>query len=601
MQALEEEGIRLRNETPGDHKTTCPQCSTQRRNKKDPCLSVTVENDGGAVWNCHHCGWSGGVPGSSYKPNVTQIYTRTPTPPKKVEEPKDKTLPDEVLRWFKSRGIGEMAVAQLGIFRTEKSFGGKPEGCIAFPYKYKGETVNIKYRTKDKRFRQEGGSGRTLYNIDRVLAHWEISNTKEVIFCEGEMDVAAFYEAGIDWATTLPDGAPNQTKFDPHDKRFDALLNCEEIQEAERVLIATDADGPGQNLALELIHRFGKDRCFTVKFPTSFDVKCKDANEVLQAHGKEVLGECIDNAEPFPIEGLYTVKDYKSQVLDIFHGRTQQPLSTGFPLFDQIYKVMPGTFNLVTGVPNHGKSNFMDQLAINMAKNHNWKFAIFSPEHSTANHIRRLSEKVVSKPFDVGPNERMVEDELHQAMEFLDDRFFFIESHDRIPSIDWLLSKARGAILRHGVRGIIVDPYNEIDASREGGKREDEHIRDLISACKQFVRRHEIAMWMVAHPAKMQRQPDGIIPPPTLYDVSGSAHWNNMTDVGLVVHRDFEKNETRVITRKVREQGLYGSIGEAFFRYNLSTHCYEEVSQTAPTEYSRASSGFVSRHWTDND
>jgi twinkle protein len=121
----------------------------------------------------------------------------------------------------------------------------------------------------------------------------------------------------------------------------------------------------------------------------------------------------------------------------------------------------------------------------------------------------------------------------------------------------------------------VIDPYNEISSSRENNKREDEHIRDLISKCKKFTRSHELAMWMVAHPAKMQRTAEGIIPPPTLYDISGAAHWNNMCDVGLVVHRDFETHQTRVITRKVREQGLYGSIGEVYFDYNLSTHLYE--------------------------
>ena len=49
-----------------------------------------------------------------------------------------------------------------------------------------------------------------------------------------------------------------------------------------------------------------------------------------------------------------------------------------------------------------------------------------------------------------------------------------------------------------------------------------------------------------------------------------------MCDVGLVVHRDFETNQTRIITRKVREQGLYGHIGECFFKYDLSTHTYKE-------------------------
>ena len=92
-------------------------------------------------------------------------------------------------------------------------------------------------------------------------------------------------------------------------------------------------------------------------------------------------------------------------------------------------------------------------------------------------------------------------------------------------------------------------------------------------------------MWMVAHPAKMQRNQEGIIPAPSLYDVSGSAHWNNMADVGLVVHRDFETDETRVITRKIREQGLYGSIGQCFFTYNLASHLYEEIESVEPVNY----------------
>ena len=50
-----------------------------------------------------------------------------------------------------------------------------------------------------------------------------------------------------------------------------------------------------------------------------------------------------------------------------------------------------------------------------------------------------------------------------------------------------------------------------------------------------------------------------------------------MTDVGLVIHRDFETDQTRVITRKVREQGLYGAIGEAYFNYDVTQHVYHPI------------------------
>ena len=56
---LAEKGI-IVNGFIGNHRTTCPECSAGRKNKRDKCLSVTV-GDGEAVWFCHHCGHSGGV------------------------------------------------------------------------------------------------------------------------------------------------------------------------------------------------------------------------------------------------------------------------------------------------------------------------------------------------------------------------------------------------------------------------------------------------------------------------------------------------------------------------------------------------------------
>ena len=63
---------------------------------------------------------------------------------------------------------------------------------------------------------------------------------------------------------------------------------------------------------------------------------------------------------------------------------------------------------------------------------------------------------------------------------------------------------------------------------------------------------------------------------PSAYDISGSSHWSNMADCILTVHRDFDDNTTKVITRKIREQDLYGKIGEVRFVYNNETKSFEE-------------------------
>lgn len=48
-----------------------------------------------------------------------------------------------------------------------------------------------------------------------------------------------------------------------------------------------------------------------------------------------------------------------------------------------------------------------------------------------------------------------------------------------------------------------------------------------------------------------------------------------MADIGLVVHRNFEDNTTSVHAKKVREQGLYGEIGEALFTFDIETRVYK--------------------------
>ena len=229
----------------------------------------------------------------------------------------------------KRRGISKETVEAFKISRTSSWFGNGEEPCYAFPYYKDGELVNIKYRTKDKKFRQENGAERTLFNMDAVKTHWEYTGKKEVIFVEGEMDVLSMFEAGFTNVVTLPDGAPKAAKFDEHDKRFQALQNCVWLHDAEKVIVAVDADEAGQALKLELIHRFGKDRCWTIEYPNIHDIECKDANECLMEHGAEVLREIIGLAAPHPIDGLYTVKDYQKEVFNIYDGNVQKAISTG--------------------------------------------------------------------------------------------------------------------------------------------------------------------------------------------------------------------------------------------------------------------------------
>lgn len=56
---LSKYGIHLRAHRHGNQKVRCPKCSDTRRNRKEPCLSVDVGEEG-VRFLCHNCGYHGG-------------------------------------------------------------------------------------------------------------------------------------------------------------------------------------------------------------------------------------------------------------------------------------------------------------------------------------------------------------------------------------------------------------------------------------------------------------------------------------------------------------------------------------------------------------
>jgi twinkle protein len=554
----EDLGIKLKKFDFGTQKVKCPQCQPPH-NMSDNPLSVTI-NEEGTVWFCHHCDWKG-----SYFVNNDRMYI----PKQKIYVKPDAPVINknqDMYDYFSKRGISKETVDDFEIFEEK--------GWYGFQYfNTDGELENIKYRNKQKNFRQSQGAKQILYNYKKVAKE----NT--VVFVEGEMDVLSIAETGYK-ATSLANGAGKVAKFNPKDSRFKALENCPLL--ARKIIIFTDNDVAGKALHKELLHRFGKDICWFVRVPDN----CKDANDILVKLGKAKLQQVLDEAEPYPIDGLYRANDYYTQVQDLYDGNYEKPIEIGMKGLDDIYKIMTGTFHVITGIPNHGKSIFLDQILLKLAENFDWKFAMFSPEHSTSMHIRRLTQMYINKNFDDGFHNRMTKEELNQSLKFIHDHFYFIETRDSVPNIENILEIAKSSVYKYGINGLIIDPYNEVDAKRTGNAREDEHIRDFISLCKRFSRIYQIVTWCVAHPTKLPKSNEGVYLPPTAYDISGAAHWHNQADAVLTVHRDFEDNTTSVITRKIREQDLYGKIGEAKFVYDFNTRDFQPYIKDVSDDWS---------------
>lgn len=549
MKAWSDLGIDTRGRASGEIKVTCPQCSPHRKKRSFPCLNVNLDK---GVFHCWHCGWSGGLgQGTQIVPRYTKVYRR----PDYVAQASG--LPTEVVQWFASRGITESVLRrnQVGAGRAYFPQVEEERGCVMFPYLRGSEVINVKYRTRDKLFRMAGGAERVLYGLNDI--------GDRLVWVEGEMDKLSLDVAGIASCVSVPDGAPAvdaknyETKFD--------FLGDEALSAASHHIIAVDADAPGQRLRDELIRRLGPDRCSVVTWPDG----CKDANDVLMQLGASALAQCIAAARPVPVDGAHDVSEFADAMRELYE-RPQRlrGVSTGWPAIDRHYTVLPGEWTLVTGIPGHGKSEWLDALCVNLARLHGWSFAVFSPENSPVTyHLQKLAEKYIGKPYDDGPTPRMSVNEREIALTFLDEHFTILQPDDRSPEA--LLDRARQLVQRKGIRGLVLDPWNEMEHVRDRAATETEYISGVLSKLRAFAKAHDVHVWLVAHPKQLLKDKAGGYPVPTPYDVSGSAHWRNKADNCVTVHRDVmaEHSAVDIHVQKVRKKSV-GRPGLVTLQYD---------------------------------
>lgn len=522
---------------------TCPECGSKDN------LAVYDDNE-----NCYSvdCGYHREFNGK--EPTIKEKSVDRPLTP----------LPSSAMA-IKDRAISSSSVAKFKV-----TVNTNPQSKVGHVYPYfnaDGRHVANKIRLKEgKEFYGEGDwSEATLFGMQEFQA-----GGKAITIVEGELDALACFElTGSRYPCVSVRGASSA--------RSDCAKVLDYLATFEKVVIAFDADEPGQQAALQVANLFEPGKAHILKLK-----KHKDANEYLQAgHQKDFIDEWF-RAPPYSPDGLKLGKDMWDEIVN-----HKDPKSIPYPwegLNHHTYGIRQSELVVVTAKTGIGKTSVLKEIEYSLlmhpelvAENAGVGFLHFEePNYDT---VMGLMSIHVDKPLHLPDTERTV-DELRAAYEdVICNERVVIWDHFGSNNVDDVLAKVRH-MAALGCRYIVIDHLSIIVSDQSGDERKQ--LDEISTKLKTLCMEKDLAIICVIH---QNRQGE----------IRGTAGVEQLANIVMKLHREptdvseWRRNITKVVVEKNRFCGRAGPC--CYLYYNDMTGRLEELTPDQIAEYEQGGTG----------
>lgn len=279
-------------------------------------------------------------------------------------------------------------------------------------------------------------------------------------------------------------------------------------------------------------------------------------------------------ADDIKTSDIIYLRDVAGDVMKDYDEGISKGATTYFPSVDKIFRRVPGQLNTLTGIGNHGKSIWQQQLDLADAIHTGGKFAYFGPEGYPAKRwYRQLIQALIGKSSALDSPNRMTKAELNRAIDFINAYFMYVYPPD-VPTPEYIIERFIEAIIKHGLKGVNVDPWNQLLHSMN--KRDDVYLAEALTKFERFAQQHQILLTIIAHPNRTTKGEDGNYQAPDIYDLNGGPVWNARSTNICTYHRPFYTTNPmdttcEIIYRKIKDQELMGVPGTVTLNYDRNT------------------------------
>lgn len=234
--------------------------------------------------------------------------------------------------------------------------------------------------------------------------------------------------------------------------------------------------------------------------------------------------------------------------------RNEVPLGKGLGIaLDNNLRFKEGTFNIILGHANVGKTYWLLWYLLCLSVKYNLKHLIYSSENSINGIKRNLIELLTKQKI-----KKLTQDELNNAKQFIESHFDFIDAQKA-----WTIDEFMKGVQELGnYDTLMIDPHNSF--LRPKGSNAHDYDYEMATRLRLFAKKTNTTIYLCIHAAtealrKTHKDGDlnGHPMPPNMSDAEGGGKWGNRADDFLVIHR-YPAHETlwmftEVHVKKVKE------------------------------------------------
>jgi hypothetical protein len=276
-------------------------------------------------------------------------------------------------------------------------------------------------------------------------------------------------------------------------------------------------------------------------------------------------------------DGLINYSTFYDRIVEVVKEGDRVGREISLSNFADAFRLRGTGILTFTGIPGHGKTEFVDAMLVDLARMYNESSLIIGFEQTPEEHLIKLARKMIGANITCetwwhGNNEGI----FRENYRYLTDKIKHVDIKEVGGKVENILLKSASWVQAERSKGndpkyVVIDPFNML--SVQGKVSGHEKAEEILRQLTHFSHQMGVMIILVAHPFKMKKdEKTGEYDIPDFYSVKGSSAFFEMSYHGITIYRVNGMVLVRIL--KVKQNNLGDAGRDVWFMYDKPSGRY---------------------------